>query len=81
MQIEIWAYAKAPAHTDPNGAFTPERWVETQNVIVNCPALLAPDEAFGFIDHRDSDRLKLSHAGKVTRHQWDGGEWREGWHE
>ncbi len=81
MQIEIWAYAKAPAHTGLNGAFTPERWVETQNIVVDCPRELSPAEAFGFIDHHLSDRIKLSHAGKVTRHQWDGDEWIGGWHD
>jgi len=81
MQIEIWAYAKAPAYTSPEGAYTPERWLETQNIIVEHPRMLAPAEAFGFIDHQYSDRIKLSCAGKVTRHQWDGDEWRGGWYE
>jgi hypothetical protein len=81
MQIEIWAYAKAPAHTGLNKAYTPERWVKTQNIIVEHPTALPPAEAFNFIAYYHSDRLKISCAGKVTRHQWDGDEWREGWHE
>ena len=77
-QIEIWAYAKAPAHTDPDGNITPERWVEADHFLVEAKGRLEGGNAFAHcLDRQPTTATKID---KIRIHQYGDKEtwlWRE----
>ena len=79
MQIEIIAYRLGEAYTAPDGAHTPARWVEVQNVCIENFHPLTPREAFDYVTDLAADRLLIKQGGKTERWQWDGDGWKEGW--
>jgi len=86
MQVEIFGYAKAPAHTDANGFYTPERWVEVAHFLADWPEdePIQAGDAFRLCTEKEPDsahridRVSFRHSGKLETSDWDGRKWMKG---